>query len=599
MRTIFVHGILPMLGLSYVSFGQTAKEVRRVPDPDIRLAVSAGLVTRAMGGFEGVVYGDTIRLGELKCGDPQFTLALGRPEFSMSSYLGNDGAYGLNFHTKLGMQGQVHDKCWSSDNPIGAAVFDTSASLGRLNGSDFAIPIHATGILVAAAPPLVAIIVGASIQTKLPLPAAIPEKIRIELPQSDTFHLEFGDMRAGKFVPSGTGKDIPFYVNIGGIPSGTPAVIVVDGTLGTSPRYIDFPCRRDPRTGDRTCDAQADAAYGANVPLWGDNNIGVSVKDRLLFGRAKNGKLEGLVSYLLPIRLSGQFKAPGGKELQFEVVLTDCILQGPNRDVVRFRALPGQVREIRKVKDKTVLSSEVLIIPTSASAKVGPLRFEDAAFKLPVTDFAIRVAPRFLTLRGVNISKALKDLVSPNALALASIGDMTIPDCLYTGQEKFKARRFMCGDPGQKIGWLSLEAGVSKLGVRADVDTTTLRRLKAETQASIRVSPFFTKTTVTVVSAGFFARLVSDPRLNWKQTPVDTSIIEGYTPAGVRVFVRDDKPGPEDPWHLCPENAACPGVHDFKLGPILIFKQGALTMVRVPAQNARGNRMVKVEVDYR
>jgi hypothetical protein len=119
------------------------------------------------------------------------------------------------------------------------------------------------------------------------------------------------------------------------------------------------------------------------------------------------------------------------------------------------------------------------------------LHIEGGTLRFRVADFRLTIGSRWWLFPIRLSSGALEQQLNGGTLPLAIVNQsvaVALPDCINTNYEKFKARLHACGDPGQKIGWLSFERGIQSRTFVLDPNTALLRRTGNTTQVSVQLT---------------------------------------------------------------------------------------------------------------
>jgi hypothetical protein len=119
------------------------------------------------------------------------------------------------------------------------------------------------------------------------------------------------------------------------------------------------------------------------------------------------------------------------------------------------------------------------------------LHVEGNTLRFRVADFRITVGARWWLFPIRLSSGALEQQLNGGVIPLAILNQnvtVALPDCVFTNYEKFKARRHACGDPDQKIGWLSFEQGVQSRTFVLDPSTALVRSTAKAIQLSLQLT---------------------------------------------------------------------------------------------------------------
>ena len=434
----------------------------QAPDPDLRIALDMRPVQRALAAHQWLKYGDTIRLGEFGCGDPQFSVQLNNPPlFTAAGFLRPDGQYGTTLAAYATAQAEIHGGCFGSNNKADATA-KAVTTLGKVSSAQ---TIHIGGTTSIG-------VINGLIGRTFPFavdatfPAGPLASIPVDLVPTPTASLEFGHLSNGSIWNStGTHKDVPVVLNVAsmGGPVGNDQFLLVDATIGSAPRYASFATLQE-----------AQQFVTADLPLWGNRSLGLTAKESL-FGKIRPGESPtGLFGALLPIRVSGVAE---GKFLfftvkkHFEVVLdiaATTITDNPSGSITV--ELGSSYARIGNGSPQ--IGNGQPLKSVSGSVTIDNVRYEVDAVKFRVADFRINLKTSHFLFPIRLSSGALERGLNNGTIPLteATKAQIELPKCLFTAYDKFKSPAGVCAQP-QLIGWLGHVSG--KRATTATLDLST------------------------------------------------------------------------------------------------------------------------------
>ena len=214
--------------------------VYKVPRPDFRLAIDMGLLKQAVAGFSGYKLGDTIRLGEFGCGDPNFEILIKDPPvLSATGYLNDDGIYGTTLTLDANVRAQINENCDGFFHPTADATGHLTTIVSTFRGGPLGIGGSAHVVMNPFFDRDFPLFFAA------PIPALTAIPIDITDDGKSKVKIEFGSFDGVTFTPDATPshRDIPVQLNISSLGGSATdnATLIVDGSVAQLPVTEDLP----------------------------------------------------------------------------------------------------------------------------------------------------------------------------------------------------------------------------------------------------------------------------------------------------------------------------------------------------------------------
>ena len=475
-----------------------------VREHDVRVAIALEPYQVLLSNLYGIYYGDTIRLGEFGCGDPRFSVTINEvPSLSLTGLLAPDGQSYATLDMSAGLNAKVHETCFGANQPSAGGIVKMSA---RFSDAKSINQIVLSGSLSIGLLGEV-LNIRQTISTGIASPAIVAESILFESIHGDNIDINFVRKDGKRWVLAENTRSIPVRLSIGALER-TPAgrqVLFLDASIGTE-SIKTFP----------TVDL-ARKEYDSDLPLWGDSNIGVTIREsifsKLFQGQSKDGESSGL----LPLKVSGKTALKAlwwNKPFYFEAVLDSANVKFVGDSATSAVQAQFHVAEAYAYLYAPGAKQGPRVRLTNLGAKLvlKSVRFDGDGIAFDPSDLELRFVSQ-----GVNIPIKVPDSFVTEFLRNARIPIATLPsevafslpECVDMGYDKLKARQAACGEKSlpadekafakamgidlkdpQRIGSLSKENGPKRLGLRYDKTNIQIKADTGSLRATTTLIPF-------------------------------------------------------------------------------------------------------------
>lgn len=476
------------------------------PQHDVRVALLAKVPGGVLERFGSVCYGHWIRLGDFGCGDPKFRLHIGegcpdrdmqlegckdlneeprgyKPKFAAQGSLDKDGKYSTRLTVDTTWLAKIYGVCLGFSCPSVGGRLTTECIAGHLeNGGTLDFKGKLSIGPWQFIKPLTF-----DVSFSTPLPLTPLQRLPVVLTPSPGSAMEFGRFTNGSWISEGKSKEVPLWLNAGsfGGDSAHNAQIVMDGTVGTAPRTRPFSSQADARR-----------EFESDLPLWEDASIGVSFSQSFFGEAAPGSQGSGLLSKLLPIRISGsvpyRFLFWAGA-LDFETFLDGAVVKlgkGKTADTVTIE-LSSSRSSVRRVSHGRSGAGAPQSGKGTVAGKIvlDHIHFKDGFLRFRVADFRLKVGSHLGWIPLRRWTLPLQSALGGGAIPVAkSIGPMefALPECVGTPEVRLKALR-KCNPADDGNWYLSFAGGTQKQTITIDEQSLRVRLAGNSIQASLKL----------------------------------------------------------------------------------------------------------------
>jgi len=459
----------------------TIAQTFKAPDYDVRVALETDMLSQAFAGFVGTEYGNTIRMGEWGCGDPQLSAKIMQPKLDVVGFQNTtSGEYGA----VLRLGGEVKGRFGPCAGFGGAlAKINAGISASKLTAVDD-LELNGTAtVYLLGYNPLVVVTWAFGVPFDFRQPLHVPikalSKLPVALEDSAEVKLDFGKAcgkPCSRWMSLGQKKEIPIDINLGSVENadGSHRYLVADLTFGKARRKTVASA------------AEARRALEEDIPIWDSansadhRNVGISIKRSALSKAqacpAASDILEtqqdcspgvGLLAELLPMRVRGKKELTQAVALEYGLILDGAeVAQTTHEGLPAYRVtLSSSYSAIRLVRtrDGTPIGNGAFQPPGDLRAYItfDRLRVEDGEFQFRVAEFRVELKlPGDWPIPnpgGWFSAGALEKQLNGGRMPLsAGVQPIVIafPECIQVG-EKFKAGDGDCYSPTEPLGYLS------------------------------------------------------------------------------------------------------------------------------------------------
>ncbi len=427
-----------------------AAETYRVPEHDLRIALDLSPLVQGLAGLEGAYY--RAHWSGCKPGGHILVDVHSRPELQLTptrhwidARIGAELLLRTTFHADL--QGPAcHPSVGSNCSLTGCLGPLSRPGALDLTGQCVFTPL---GLISFAFPISVA------------LPTVLYEGLSLSLnPINETTsgrwtRMEFGTLSGGTWTPTGTTLVIPLLINTTVVGASSARTLIIDATIGQRVRRVAF-----------ADEPAAEAAVAADMPLWDNSSLGVSVGIPFFSASAMQAANKGgLVDRLLPMKIYGQESASGeasqeifGYELYVDTAVV--VLQPNPAGGAAVSTFSVQQPRIWKINPSTNQRENGIIHNAAAHVTLSQpiLDSSTGQLSLAVREFAISIDATFGSQR-VHLAPAhLESVLNGGVIPLGDLRPTfkpELPQCVDVGGDTVEAWS-ACPD-GHQTGRLSFQ----------------------------------------------------------------------------------------------------------------------------------------------